>query len=187
MPLNSFRIVGLAALLLSGSLILSRPLAAQIDGRVTMALSAAPVSIADSATVMDWDQTVLRQGTNDWTCLPDSPDTTALDPMCLDEPSMDWLRAYLSKTSPSVARMGFGYMLAGDAGASNTDPFATAQAPDNEWVFGSPHIMIVVPDPAALSGVPTAPSGGPWVMWRDTPFVHLMIPVADPGQILMTH
>jgi hypothetical protein len=85
-------------------------LAAQIDGRVAAALAAAPYSIADSATVMDWDRTILRQGTNGWTCLPDFPDSQGHDPMCLDEPSLTWLQAYESNASPTVARMGFGNM-----------------------------------------------------------------------------
>jgi hypothetical protein len=29
--------------------------------------------------------------------------------------------------------------------------------------------------------------GGPWVMWRDTPFAHVMLPVAEAGQYIMAH
>jgi hypothetical protein len=29
-----------------------------------------------------------------------------------------------------------------------------------------------------LQGLPVTPdSGGPWVMWRDTPYVHVMVPM----------
>lgn len=35
---------------------------------------------------------------------------------------------------------------------------------------------MLVPDPAWLEGLPTSPGAGPWVMWRDTPYVHVMIP-----------
>ncbi len=70
-------------------------------------------------------------------------------------------------------------MLAGDEG-SNIDPFAEAPTPDNEWVVEGPHIMIVVPDPAMLQGIPTDPNnGGPYVMWKGSPYAHIMIPVAD--------
>jgi hypothetical protein len=37
-----------------------------------------------------------------------------------------------------------------------------------------------VPDGSMLEGVSTDPkNGGPWVMWRDTPYAHLMIPAAQ--------
>jgi hypothetical protein len=40
--------------------------------------------------------------------------------------------------------------------------------------------MIVVPDAAALEGLPTHPDdGGPWVMYRDTPYAHIMVPIKD--------
>ena len=88
----------------------------------------------------------------------------------------------MGKTEPTFTRTGFGYMLAGDSqGGSNTDPFATEATADNEWLPpGGPHIMVVVPDAGALEGLPTHPDeGGPWVMWRDTPYAHIMVPVED--------
>lgn len=37
--------------------------------------------------------------------------------------------------------------------------------------------MIVVSDQELLEGLPTDPeNGGPWVMWKDTPYAHIMIP-----------
>jgi hypothetical protein len=31
-----------------------------------------------------------------------------------------------------------------------------------------------------LEGITDDPSqGGPWVMWRDTPYAHIMVPVTD--------
>jgi hypothetical protein len=67
-------------------------------------------------------------------------------------------------------------MLAGDSGASNSDPYATE--PTDDWVVGGPHLMIIVPDPSMLEGIPTDPeNGGPWVMWKGTPYVHIMVPV----------
>jgi hypothetical protein len=71
-------------------------------------------------------------------------------------------------------------MLMGDAGASNVDPFAQGPTAQNEWVRTGPHLMLVVPDRAVLDGFPTDPeNGGPWVMWKGTPYAHVMIPV--PG------
>lgn len=71
-------------------------------------------------------------------------------------------------------------MLAGDEGSSNIDPCAESPTEDNEWVVEGPHVMILAPDPALLEGIPTDPrNGGPYVMWKDTPYAHVMVPVAD--------
>jgi len=38
--------------------------------------------------------------------------------------------------------------------------------------------MILVPDPKALEGISTDPkNGGPWIMWPNTPYQHLMIQI----------
>lgn len=59
--------------------------------------------------------------------------------------------------------------------------------PDNQWVRTGPHLMVIVPDKALLEGIPTDPrAGGPYVMWKDTPFAHVMIPVTDDA-IQMPH
>ena len=49
------------------------------------------------------------------------------------------------------------YMLAGEGeaiGVSNSDPFATDPATKDDWVKEGPHLMILVPDPATLEGLP---------------------------------
>lgn len=155
---------------------------AQTDGDlIADALRAAPRSVTDGATVVDLQQNVLREGSNGWTCLPDDPDVPGDSPMCVDEPWLSFLGAYLSGAErPEVSRVGISYMLRGDFPVSNTDPFATEPAPDNEWIEDSgPHVMLLVPDPSQLEGLPTSPGEGPWVMWSDTPYAHVMIPV--PG------
>jgi hypothetical protein len=151
--------------------------------KIQSALSAGPASVTENAKVMDWDQTLLREGSNSWTCFPDIPDTPGNDPMCLDEPWLNWVDAWVNKKQLNITRMGFGYMLQGSSPASNTDPYAGEPTPDNEWMDESvPHIMVLVPDAAALSGLPTDPKGGgPWVMWRGTPFVHIMVPTPKKG------
>ena len=40
--------------------------------KIARAISAAPAEISDDATVMDVDGTVLREGSNGWTCLPNT-------------------------------------------------------------------------------------------------------------------
>lgn len=157
---------------------------------IANAMSAAPSSLAAHATIMGWPNaegapmTTLREGTNGWVCYPDNPMSDGNDPMCLDPVWQEWMGAYMEKRAPRIERLGFGYMVAlGGAHGSNTDPFATGPTTTNEWGYDPPHLMLLVPDPAALEGVPTdRASGGPWVMWRGTPYAHIMVPLeGKPG------
>lgn len=156
-----------------------------VKAKINSAMSSAPLSIAQNATIRDWptqqggEMALLREGSNGFTCLPDMPDTPGNDPMCLDEAWMNWADAWMNKKEPSYTTMGFGYMLQGGTPESNLDPYAEGPTNDNEWIEDSvPHLMILVPDPEMLAGLPvTSESGGPWVMWRDTPYVHIMAPM----------
>lgn len=157
----------------------AEPEAAASDDPIQVAMSAGPSSISADATIMDWEMNVLRQGTNDWTCLPDRPDTEGLDPWCVNEPWLNFLQAYVSQTEPSYTDIGFAYMLMGDSPVSNSDPYATEETTPDDWVthLGA-HLMLLVPDPAMLEGISTDHmNGGPWVMWPNTPYAHIMVPV----------
>lgn len=153
--------------------------------KIESAMSAAPKSIAENATIKDWpteeggEMTLLRKGSNNYTCLPDMPDTPGNDPMCLDEPWLKWADAWMNKKDLVITKMGFGYMLQGGTPESNTDPYANGPTDDNEWLTEAvPHLMILVPDAKMLEGLPVTPdSGGPWVMWKNTPYVHIMAPM----------
>jgi hypothetical protein len=154
--------------------------------KIANAIASAPASVSAKATVFDWPAKeggapeVLRAGTNGWKCFPDLPETPGNDPMCVDEPWMNWLEAYVGKKTPQVNRLGIGYMMApGGAAGSNTDPYAMKEMPGNHWLHHDPHIMVVVPDPKALAGISTDPkNGGPYVMWAGTPYVHVMVPTS---------
>lgn len=148
------------------------------EALIQNALSAAPPSVAKHATVVDFDQNVLREGTNGWVCLPDNPDVPNNSPMCLDENWREVIDAWMNEREPEYSGIGISYMLQGDMPVSNTDPFATGPEPGNEWIpDGPPHIMIVVSDHEMLENLPTDPdNGGPWVMWKGTPYAHIMIP-----------
>jgi hypothetical protein len=157
------------------------------EAKIRDAVSAAPASISGNATVMDWpagegeQMRQLRPGSNDWLCFPSSPAAVTAagqDPMCFPKTMQGWAEAWMTKKQPKLTRMDIAYMLRGDAGVSNTDPFATAPAPDNSWVKSGPHVMVMVPNPKELDALPTDPAGGgPWVMWKGTPYAHLMVPV----------
>ena len=153
------------------------------DDLIQSALSAAPASVSAHATIMDWEFKVLRKGTNGWTCLPDRQDTPGPDPWCVTEPWMNFLRAYVNKTAPTYSEIGFAYMLMGDSPVSNSDPFATKQTGPEDWVTHvGPHLMMLVPNRDLLKSITTDHrNGGPWIMWANTPYAHIMIPMESRG------
>ena len=147
---------------------------------ISEALSAAPPEVAKTAIVKDWDGTVLKPGTGAYTCYPtpDSMKKRGKMSMCLDKTWQAWRDAWLNKKPFKANEVGIAYMLAGDVGSSNTDPYADAPTSNNQWVEPGPHTMVIVPNPAELEGLSTDPySGGPFVMWKGTPYVHIMVPV----------
>lgn len=143
------------------------------------ATSAAPPSITAEATIVDLEGNVLREGTNGFTCLPDLPGDANYEPMCNDAQWMNFVHAFMNGEEPEVNELGVSYMLSSEWAVSNIDPGATEPTPDNEWVEGGAHLMVIVPDPAMLEGYPDDPGPGPYVMWKGTPYVHLMIPMED--------
>ncbi len=152
------------------------------EALVKLATSAAPSDIGAKATVVDHSEggktRTVRQGSNNWVCMA-HPEV-----MCLDKNWQQWADAWINKRTPKVSGIGIAYMLQGDTGASNTDPYATGPAPNNEWVVTPAHIMVLTSDPKLLESLPTDPSsGGPWVMWKGTPYAHIMVPtVAMPAR-----
>jgi hypothetical protein len=155
--------------------------ATEVDTPLEDALSAANADMTADAKVVDWEGNVLQEGEGRYTCLPTPPlFAEGRAPMCLDEQWMSWAESWNKKTEVSIDGLGISYMLAGDEGGSNTDPYAAEPTDDNEWVVSGPHLMIIVPDNALLADLPTDPAnGGPYVMWRDTPYAHVMVPLAD--------
>jgi hypothetical protein len=98
--------------------------------------------------------------------------------MCLDAEFQKWAGAWMTKKSPKLTGVAVAYMLQGDRGASITDPFAKTAADAKDWVVAGPHIMVTTPNTASLAALPGAPAGGiPWVMWKGTPYAHIMVSV----------
>jgi hypothetical protein len=151
------------------------------DDLLKDALSAAWPGMAEDATVVDWEGNVLREGSNGYTCLPTPPQLTVAAPMCMDSEWMRWADAWQNKKDYAAESLGISYMLAGDGGASNIDPYAEGPTEDNEWIREGAHLMILAPA-ALLEAYPTDPqNGGPYVMWKGTPYAHLMVPVGSRG------
>ena len=150
------------------------------EAAIAEAMSAAPEALAENATILDWEGNVLREGTNEYTCFPTPPGFAGEAPMCLDGPWMKWAEAWQNKADLTIEEPGIAFMLGGDTGASNTDPYATDPDAVDDWVDANDHLMLLLSDPAAYDALPTDPSyGGPWVMWKGTPYVHVMIPTGE--------
>jgi len=102
--------------------------------------------------------------------------------MCLDEVWLAWLEAWMHAKRFKADRVGIAYMLAGDTGASAIDPYATAATAENNWVVDGPHLMIIAPNSTELEGFSTDPTTNiPYVMWKGTPYAHIMVPVGEPA------
>lgn len=141
----------------------------------------APASVVANATIVqmqkDGSMRTVQTGSNGFTCLMVDPTT----PGCADKNAMAWMRAVLTKSAPPN-ETGFMYMLAGDSGTSNTDPYATAATATNHWVKTGPHVMILGPGVKTM-GYPMTPDADPskpFVMWANTPYAHLMLPISTP-------
>jgi hypothetical protein len=41
-------------------------------------------------------------------------------------------------------------------------------------------VMMIVPDPAHIASIPAEHhAGGPYVMWKGTPYAHIMMPIGE--------
>ncbi|WP_353472104.1 hypothetical protein PVT71_12455 [Salipiger sp. H15] len=166
-------------LILLASSALGQTTEVTVDSLMDRLDGVAPPAVLANSTLLTPDESgemqVLREGSNGWTCM--FPGT---NPMCADEASMGFLQAFMKKEDPPET-LGFVYMLLGDKGASNTDPYAEGETADNQWVVTGPHVMILgAGAKPLLDTYPTmVPEGAdqPWVMWPGTPYAHLMVPV----------
>jgi len=158
------------------------------EDKIMRAMSAAPMMISGEATVLDMDGSVIREGTNGWTCYPGVPLVPgSMDPMCNDQVWQNWIAAAMKGETFTTDVIGFSYMLQGDGMVSNDDPAATDMEVGT-WVKEAPHLMLLMPR-SALADMPNTPLiPGPYTMWSDTPMVHLMVPLADrPEGSVISH
>ena len=151
--------------------------------------SAAPAPLGTNATVLGLDDSVLREGSNGWTCMVGNPRPvpeggwpTAHEamPVCTDDVGMKWMSDFMAGRSPQLERDAFMWMLHGDVGEDNTTAgvLSKADAKDpTHWIESGPHLMLLPSDPSSLDGMSDDFStGAPYVMFRGTPGAHVMIP-----------
>jgi hypothetical protein len=153
-----------------------------VDSQIAHARAAAPAAVSENATIVI-NGAVAVEGDNGWTCMPDTmPGDRAA--ICIDG---EWgkMMTALSKKEPFTATgLGISYMLLGEppgSGVSNSTPYHEDPVHAHDYVETGPHLMVIVPK-ELLQGITSDPSsGGPYVMWKDTDYAHIMIPV-DNGQ-----
>jgi hypothetical protein len=147
------------------------------QANIQSAMSAAPASLAEKATIKTWSGDTLREGSNGWVCLPDNPNNGGTDPWCVDASWLNLLDALSNGKDPTYDKVGIAYMLAGDAPISNITPAGKKE--DGDWVEDlDAHLMVLVPDHSMYDNISTDPyNGGPWIMWPGTPYAHIMIPI----------
>lgn len=144
--------------------------------KISRAQSAAHPGISGQASIMDVDGTMLKTGSNGWVCMPGiGPGDN--HPMCNDQVWKELMQAASAGADFKTDRIGISYMLQGDAHVSNSNPAAKDPNNGDVWVQEGPHLMIVVPR-EMLKGISDDPyNGGPYVMWKDTPYAHIMVPI----------
>lgn len=156
---------------------------------IANAESAAPKAIAKDATVLGWPAkmgdhfSVLRKGSNGWTCLPDRSVTPANDPMCVDDVWMEWMNAAMESRPAKIDHVGLAYMLQGGWAPSQRNPMQVEAGKDAYFV--GPHVMVILPNPEDLKGVSrNVHNGGPFVEALDFDHPVILMPVAAPGTVL---
>ena len=150
-----------------------------VDKLVAHARTAAPAAVSAHATVVVNGEVVV-EGSNGWTCMPEvmAGDGAAV---CIDAVWGEMMAAVGAKQAYHATGFGLSYMLMGDppgGGVSNSDPYHPNAKEAADYIETGPHLMLIVPK-EMLEGVTSDPStGGPYVMWGDTDYAHLMIPVS---------
>lgn len=145
---------------------------------IASALSAAPASVTDNATVKDHEGNVLKQGSNGYTCFPAAPTMGAA---CNQGEWNELIDAMMKKEDFTASQISFSYMLAGEGdapGTSNSDPYQTDPNAVDDWVKEGPHLMIIVPR-EMLEGMSHDPKDPIYVMWGNTPYAHIMVRIAE--------
>jgi hypothetical protein len=153
-----------------------------LEGQIAHARAAAPAAIGAGATIVVNGE-VVAEGSNGWTCMPDTmPGDGAA--ICIDALWGEMMAALVAKEPFKATGLGISYMLLGEppgSGVSNSTPYHEDPVHAHDYVETGPHLMVIVPK-EMLEGITTDPSsGGPYVMWKDTDYAHIMIPV-DNGQ-----
>jgi hypothetical protein len=158
------------------------------DEQVKLALSAAPEHIAKNAAVAAPDESgkmvQLKEGKNQFTCVPDLPGTPKADPICMDPNAKAWADSMIKNDpKPANKEPGIAYMARGGQHWEKDGKVIMKQEPGAKLVDEPPHWMILWAFDPKTEGMPTTPNpGGAYLMFEGTPYAHLMI-YQDPKKL----
>jgi hypothetical protein len=148
--------------------------------KIADALRAGPAFVTKVATLLDWpsapggEYRVLRQGSNQWTCLPGRAGSPHDEPGCFDRVFMQFVKDSVAGRKPNVQNVGVSYMY----GGFWVPDRAHAMGGDKEFHVG-PHIMILGTDQKTLRTLNQDGSNGePYANHlSDHPELFLVIPI----------
>ena len=146
--------------------------------------TAAPDFIGD---VKGANGEVLREGSNGWVCVAFNPMPAGgfntphdANPACGDAASLAWVDAYMNNTIPKMESDGWLWMLHGDTGVDNFRAYSEGDREGSNpihFIESGPHLMLLPKDPSTIESQTTDfNTGAPYVMFKGSPYVHLMIP-----------
>ncbi len=155
--------------------------------QLARAIAAGPRNVTDSARIVGADaqgkRTVLREGSNGFTCQPGNP-VLGRPASCANEAARQWsadLAAH--KAKPTNAEPGIVYMLAGAVQPGVSAPSDSTTRP----IMVGPHWMIMWPFDPKTTGLPAARKDtGAYIMLAGTPYAHLHI-MGQPAGTPMEH
>jgi len=148
---------------------------------IKFAESGAAPAIGSKAAIARLDAkgnlTVIRPGTNGFTCVVGVPGDAA-SPFCADKEALNWITSAASGLpKPTNSAPGIAYMAQGGnqlqvpGGESVMMP-----GPNTKMVKEPPHWMLMWNFDAATTGLPTKENpSGVYIMFAGTPYAHLMI------------
>jgi hypothetical protein len=160
--------------------------------QMARAIAAGPRHVTDFARIVGADAlgkgTVLREGSNGFTCQPGNPKVPGRPASCANEAARQWSADMAAhKPKPTNAEPGIIYMLAGATQRSVSDPSDKTGPPPTI----GPHWMIMWPFDPKTTGLSAASKAtGAYIMLAGTPYAHLHImgqPVGTPMEHMAVH
>ena len=151
-----------------------------VEGKIESAMSVAPARISRNATIMDSDGTVLRKGTNKWTCMPGGLPGSRKYPICNDPVFMKWFGTVWQDKPFSTDVVGYFYMLAGGFAADVFDPHVSKSDAGENSHHEGPHMMLIMPRHDLLANQSGDPDDDDiFVLFKNTDYEIVIIPLGD--------
>jgi hypothetical protein len=150
------------------------------EDKIESAMSAAPTRISKNATILDSDGTVLREGSNKWTCKPGGVSGSRKYPICNDPVFMKWSETVWKGKPFSTDIVGYSYMLAGGFAADVFDPHVKKTDAGSNSHHEGPHLMIIMPRHDLLADQSGDPKDDDiFVLFKNTDYEIVIIPLGD--------